>query len=164
MTTTKTQFENVLAELAAAFVADKRDDGKTFYKLKDDAPAWLEGSDVMLAIHSALDDRLPCDWVYEQAASIAENLGGYDCDDADDAREHMTEIAGGLVDVYYSDLTAWLADHTNNALICDESAAEFGGDGDTFSRIGAGQYMAIERIGRALISEVENEADDRDDA
>jgi hypothetical protein len=162
---TTATFSTVLAEMAEAFEQSKRDDGKTFYKLKDDAPEWLKGSDVMLKIHSALDDRFPDDWVYETAWAIAENLTGYDDANADDANDQLHEVADGLVDVYNSDRARWLALHLNNALLCDEAAEESGTpiDVDMFSRIGAGQHLAIERIGYALITAVDAELDERDD-
>ena len=71
-----TTFQIVLTEFAGAFTCGKRDDGKTFYRVKDDAPTWLKGSSVMLAIHSAVDDRLPDDWIYESTAAIASAMTG----------------------------------------------------------------------------------------
>ena len=61
--------------------------------------------------------------------------------------------------------SAWLAGHRNNAALVDDAAEEYGqADGsDTFARIGVGQYLAIERIGQAVIQAVEDEADGRED-
>lgn len=161
-------FMTVLKEFAAAFKRDKRNDGTEFYTLRDDAPAWLQGDagrTIMREIHEALDDRLPNDWVYETAASVADTLTGYDLDDADDARENLHEVADGAVDVYNADRSKWLADHLSNAALVDEACSELGcePDADTFTRIGLGQYLAITRIGGAVIDAVEAEADSREE-
>lgn len=161
MNATKTMFQRVAEELNNAFESDTRDDGSTFYKLKDDRPEWLQGSDVMMAVHSALDDRLPDDWVYETAYYLAEQIS--DCDDADEARDKTGEWADSLVDVYNHDRLKWLGMHLNNAFLCDDAAEEFGPAEDTFSHIGRGQYLAIDRIAHALIEQIEEEADGRDD-
>jgi len=164
MMATKTQFETVLAEVETNMIRDTRVDGTTYYKFADDAPEWLQGSDVSLACHKALDDRFPDDWVYEQMAAIAEDLGDRDVADADDARDAMGEIADSLVDVYNADRTKWLASNLNNAFLCDDAAEELGDPGDTFKRIAQGQYVAIERIGYALIDCITEEAELRDDS
>lgn len=154
MTTTKTTFRLVAEELSAAFEHNQ---------IKSNAPDWLQGSDVMLAIHKAVDDRMPDDWVYESTASIAETLTGYDFDDADEAREHIHEIADGMVDVYNADRTAWLGSHLLNAYLCDEATKESGtADTDMFQRIGLGQYLALDRIGQELVNQIEAEADSRE--
>ena len=163
MTETRTLFLTVLEELNAAFVSDTRNDGTVFYKLVDNAPEWLQGSDVSLACHKALDDRLPDDWVYEQMTAIASDLWDRDLDNADDAREAMGEIADSLVDVYNADRARWLASHLNNAFLVDDAVEELGGgEEDTYQRIGLGQYVAIERIGYALIQCIEEEAETRE--
>lgn len=161
-------FQTVMKEFAAAFVSDKRNDGKRFYKLSDEAPAWLKkdaGSKVMREIHEALDDRLPNDWVYEAVSSIADAFVDHNVEDEDEAREATHEIADGLVDVYNSDRLKWLSDHMNNAALVDEACKELGceGDADTFTRIGLGQYYAYERLANAVIDAVRDEADSRPD-
>jgi len=163
-----TMFAKVMKELADAFVSDVRNDGKTFYKLSDDAPAWLQkdaGSAVMREIHSVLDDRLPSDWVYEAVSSIADNFVSYDSQDEDSARESTHEIADGLVDVYNADRLRWLADHLLNADLVDEACKELGCDADAgiVDRIGIGQYYAYERLAQAVIDAVRDEADTRDE-
>lgn len=159
-----TTFASVMKEFAGAFVTDKRNDGKTFYKLSDNAPEWLKGSDVMFTIHSALDDRLPDDWVYEATASITSAFVDHESESADDARETAHEVADGLVDVYNADRIQWLAQHLNNASIVDEACRELGcaADTDIVDRIGTGQYYAYERLANAVIEAVETEADSRE--
>lgn len=169
----KTTFQKVLAELANAFETRTRtrtrDDGTTYTCLKDDAPAWLAGyagTTVMHDIHAAVDDRFPDDWIYASIAGMADTMTGYDAADADDMRENVHEIADGMVDVYNCDRSAWLAMNLNNAALCDEACSELGCDPDAgmFTRIGLGQYLALTRIGEAIISACESEADERDAA
>ncbi len=156
-------FTTVIAEFAAAFETKTRKGGERFYRIKAKAPKWLQGSDVMREIHTAVDDRLPDDWVYEQAAAVAEALAERDIHDADDAREASHEISDSLVDVYNADRSKWLAMHLNNAALVDEAVSELGGsDADTFHRIGLGQFLAISRIADAVISACEAEADGRE--
>ena len=161
-------FAKVMKELADAFVPGKRDDGTTFYKLSDEAPTWLQkdaGSKVMREIHSALDDRLPNDWVYEAVSSLADAFVDHEAEDEDSARDSSHEIADGLVDVYNNDRLQWLASHMLNANLVDEACDELGCDpkADTFSRIGLGQFYAYERLANAVIAAVQSEAESRDD-
>lgn len=156
---TTTHFRTVIEELSEAFECDTRANGESFFRLKDDAPDWIDSH----AFHAAVDDRLPCDWVYEKAAHIADNFTGYDCEDADELRDHIGEIADGLVDVYNADRLRWLAANLYNAALVDEACDELGGsDADTFTRIGYGQYMAIERIAYALLDAAAEEAEERE--
>lgn len=158
---TMTAFRTVANEFNNAITSDTRDDGETFYKIKDDAPEWLKGSDVSMAIHRAIDDRFPDDWVYEQMYFLAEHIS--DCDEADEARDKVSEWADSLVDVYNAARLKWLAMHLNNALLCDEAEEELGGGGDMFERIGAGQNLALDRIAHAMIEAIDEEANERDD-
>lgn len=152
-------FQDVATEFNDAFESSKRDDDTTFYKLKNDAPEWLQGSSVMMAIHAALDDRLPDDWVYKKVYFLSDRIT--DKENADDARDTTSEWADSLVDTYNSDRSKWLASHLNNAALVDEAVEEYGTEGDTFERIGIGQYLAIERIAAAVIEAIETEANDR---
>lgn len=168
-----TTFAKVMKELADAFVSARRDDGKTFWKLKDGVndngvPDWLSGdagSTVMREIHECLDDRLPSDWVYEAVSSIADGFVDHGCEDEDSAREACHEIADGLVDVYNADRLRWLADHNYNAGIVDEACTELGCDKDAgiIDRIGVGQFYAYERLANGVIDAVQAEADSRPD-
>lgn len=156
----KTNYQRAVSEFAGAFSRSVRSDGGEYYKLNDGAPDWLQGSDVMLAVHQALDDRMPDDWVYKTAASVAENLRDYDRETADESRDDVGEIADSLVDVSNADRLQWLSSHLRNAALCDEAANELGDPGDTFQRIGLGQYWAIERIAFAIIDACEERASD----
>jgi hypothetical protein len=144
------------------------DDGSTRMRHEDGATFLYVRADLLaapaLACHAALDDRFPDDWVYEQMSCIADNLCDRDVEDRDKADEAMDEIADSLVDVYNADRVKWLASHLDNAALCDDAAKEFGWEQDRgiFGLIGMGQYLAIERIGNALIECVQTEAEDRE--
>lgn len=169
-TTEDTTIMAVAKELAHAFTSDKRPDGETFYKLADDAPEWCKrdnesGESLMLRVHRAVDDRMPDDWIYSAADSIASSLCEYDCDSIDAMRDNVSEIADGLVDVYNADLTKWLASHLFNISLCDEAAEELGYDKDkgVIGLIQLGQFKALESIAHALIGEIEAEAERREE-
>ncbi len=157
-------FKTVLTELADAFTRAKRANGETFYRLKDDCASWIT-SQTMCELHTALDDRLPDDWVYEQIANIAEHLAGYDPTmDEDTAMEAQHELCDSLVDIYNSARTGWLASHIGNADLCDIANKEFGEpDTDMFTRIGQGQYYALTMLCGAVIHAVTTEAEFRDE-
>jgi len=154
---TTTNVQTVAKELAGAFTSDKRDNGGTFYMFKDDALEWIDENDVSHNFHRAVDDRLPDDWVYTQAAHAADSLAEYE--DIEAMRDAVSEIADGQVD--NSDRAAWLASHLGNHALCDEAVSEGLCDGkDIDETIGVGQYIAIERICNALIDAIEARAEE----
>lgn len=158
----KSTIEIVAAELAQSFMTTERaDSGERIYKVKPDAPDWVKDG-LMLAVHRAVDGqhcRLPCDWVYSCAGSAADNLADRD----GDFEDYSAEIADGLVDIYNSDRTKWLAASSYNDALCTEAKQEFGGDFEDINQlIGMGQYLGASRIVAALIREIENEAESRD--
>ncbi len=161
METTKDHFKTVTGELSEAFESFKRNNGKTAYKRKDDCPDWIT-SDLMLQFHQALDDRLPSDWVYETVMHLASSFEERDSiEDIEDDSLH--EIVDGQVDVYYSHLTDWLASHNGNLCLVDEACEELGRPDDTSKAIQLGQYMAIERIARAMLEAIGEEIEERED-
>lgn len=146
-------FRIVASEFAAAF---SRDNPRKVWALADDAPEWMRN-----AIYDAhFDGRLPDDWIYEHARAIVSDLSGRESVDSD--TEH--EICDGLVDVYTSALTSWLAAHNCNARLVDEAQAEglVAEDATLAQRIAAAQYLALTRIYGALVYAIEQQADERD--
>lgn len=167
MPTTTTTFQRAADELYGAFTSGKRNDETTFYKLRDDAPKWTTEDDesgqcLMLRVHRAVDGRLPDDWIYEQAYWLAGRIA--EKEDADGARDSLSEWADGLVDVYNADRTRWLASHLGNLALVDEAVEEMGRhDQGIVGNIALGQFMALERIGNALIEEIEKRAEQLDE-
>lgn len=163
-TQSKTIFQTVAEEFDGAFVADTRNNGEQFWKLRDDAPAWLagdNGTDVMRSIHESLDGRFPDDWVYGIAAHCGEDIASRES--ADDARDESGEIADSLVDFRSQSLRLWVSDMRNDSLVTE--AVEELGLPDPFSLdklIQVGQYIGIERIVHAVIDAIEEEADSRE--
>lgn len=157
-----TNFKTVMNELSNAFERRSRDNGDRFYTLKDGSPEWMAGT--IYSAHNAIDGRLPDDWIYEAVHSLACNYNTHD--DADECRDEESEVCDGLVDVYTSALTTWLASHLGNVALCDEAADEFGLEehNDIDHRIRMGQLLAYQRISGALLECVEAVAEDRDNA
>ena len=155
--TTTATFQSVAGELANAFTSDKRDNGDTFYKLKDDAPDWINVHD----LHHSVDDRFPDDWIYEKIAHLADSISEYE--DADSARDAAGELADQSVDIYYSDLSAWFASNLRNAALCEDATDEFGmpEGGDMFKQMQMGQYIACDRLAHAIIQAIEDELENR---
>jgi len=128
---------NKIDETLKHFKTQKRGDD-TITVLKDGAP-----EDLLESIHQAHGDRLPDDWVYDKYHSILDAISGYDNDDLDEIRP---EIVDGLVDVYTSDLTAWLHSSNYNVYYMTEAQEEYGAQEDGFKLLQMAQYKAIDEI------------------
>ena len=118
----------------------KRGD-ETITVLKENAPEELKQ-----AIHNAHGDRLPDDWIYDKFESILSNLSEYPVDNAGKLDDYRHEIVDGLVDIYNSELTAWLADGLDNIAIVDEAVAELGAPEGVIKSIQWGQYKKLDEI------------------
>jgi hypothetical protein len=165
MTKTKTGFQTVAAELSAAFETAKRTGGDTFYRLRENAPEWIVCDEtpypgLLYRVHAAVDDRPPCDWVYEIASRAADWVTEFET--ADDARDCLSDFADGAVDIYTADLFHW-AENDRNRELCDRAVSEFGQPGAGFDSetvcrwIKGGQYMAAEWIAAAILAAIEGE-------
>lgn len=154
MTTTK-QAE-IAAQFAAAWTTDTRNDGVTFYKLRDGSPQWMTD-----AIHAAHGDILPLDWIYEHCSRVVDLMNEYEPEQWDDS---ISEWADGLVDVYNADRARWLALHLDFAGFVDEAVEEFGhSDQGVIGDIGMGQYKLLEQIAYAMVAAVNGQAELADD-
>ena len=166
MNATETAFQIVARELAAAFVTGKRENGDTFYKLADDAPAWMDG--ISREAHEAVDGsdpRLPCDWIYSLCASAADAATEYET--ADDARDAAGTFADSNCDDATNALCLWAGSHGYNRALCDEAVAEYGQPADGFDSAGVerffrmGQYLGAERVFNCIVSAIETETETR---
>ena len=142
----KQTIEKVINDTLAQFEVVKRGDN-SIVVLKQDAPEALRDS-----VHSAHGDRLPDDWIYDKYQSILSTLAGYTITDADGLEDNRAEIVDGLVDVYTSDLTAWLNSHNANVYYMTEAQEEYGAQTDGFKLLMSAQYMAIDEIAGEVIS------------
>jgi hypothetical protein len=117
-----------------------------------------EAEVIRKAIFETCDSIAGLDWLYEKSRQIVDAFRQYDEATLDD---NLSEIADGLVDVYNTDRTAWLAMSLDFAEYVDNARAEFG-DVDSndktvgiFDLIGKGQYMLIEQLAHNLLAKMQ---------
>lgn len=103
-------------------------------------------TDLRESLMEAHGERLPDDWIFDKYQSILDALTGYDIKNIDDVEENRTEIVDGLVDVYTSDLTAWLNSSDYNVYYITEAQEEYGIQTDGFKILQMAQYKAIDDI------------------
>jgi hypothetical protein len=122
------------------FIKDTRDNGEQFYRLTDDAPAWLRQ-----AVQNAHHDDFPNDWIYEECAVAYDACEDHTLADEDDLHDY----ADSRVDVYTKDLYQWQADMclTNTFSMAENTAQDCG---STMAPATI-QYFAIENIARAIL-------------
>jgi len=134
--TTKQQLAGQLRE---ALTLKTRDNGQTFWALKDNAPEWM--TDAIRACHNN-GDKLPNDWRYSFVVDAACALA--EAQDWDD-------LPYPEPDIYNHDLIRWLGEFPNAASYCDEARAEFGGaDDNIMTLIQQGQAYAKNETQEAL--------------
>lgn len=146
------QIENIIVETLTWFDNVKRED-ENITVLKHEAPEPLRNS-----IYNAHGDRFPDDWIYDKYHSILNALTSYTIENADDMEEKRAEIVDGLVDVYTSDLTAWLNSHNSNVYYLTRAQEEYGAQTDGFKLLMSAQYMAIDEIYEEVVSYLKAEA------
>jgi len=98
------------------------------------------------SVMKAHGDRLPDDWIFDKYHSILGTIADYDIERASDLDDKRSEIVDGLVDVYTSDLTAWLHSDNRNVYYLEEAQKEYGEAPDGFALLMRAQYMAIDEI------------------
>ena len=139
--------EKIINDTLAQFELIKRGDDNIII-LKSEAPEALRDS-----VRSAHGDSMPNDWIYNKYQSVLEALSGYTINSIDDLSENLPEIVDGLVDVYTSDLTAWLNSKNSNVYYLTEALQEWGGnDADGFRLLMLAQYKAIDEIASEVIT------------
>lgn len=155
--------EKTLADLARtfadAFESAKRDNGETFYKLKDGSPQWM--TDAIREAHAIGGDTiLPNDWVYSACDTMISHMADSDPEQWD---EYSHEWADGAVDCYNTDRAQWAASHLRFGCAVDEARDELGDAGGFYEQIGYGQYHVLRNIAGTLIKAVRAQAEDADD-
>lgn len=153
--TTYRTVEDAARAMDAAFTTDTRNDGATYWKLRDGSPAWM--TDVVRAGHGP--DFFPDDWRYEFIQNAVNLLA--ECSGDEDAARDSIES-----DIYTSDLTRWIASNLLRFGYCDEAMAEYGPVDDTIRLLQMGQHMEREEVFtavyNALVDLVESEPDEDD--
>jgi hypothetical protein len=122
----------------------------TITVLKEGAPEALRD-----AIHEAHGDRLPDDWIYDKFEEILYRLSEYEIDNMDKFEEYRHEIVDVLVDIYNTDLTAWMAASIDNVAEIDEAVAELGAPDGVIKSIQYGQYKLLDEIYSVIINYIE---------
>jgi hypothetical protein len=149
--------------LADAFERKTRDNGESFYCLKDGRPDWMQD-----ALHAAHDggDMMPNDWSYQLASRMADHIAeSLEYDSDKDRADIISEGADALVPCYNGERLAWLASHLSRAGFVDQAMQDYGtpSEGGIMAMIGCGIHAELEMIGHALFDAIESEADDDSD-
>lgn len=153
--TTMTTTQDRARELRESFEARIAHDGSTFWTLKDGSPAWM--TDAVRAAHGGmLPDDQRYAFVVDAAEAIAEMAEG------DDTSDRAHEFADD-VDVYTSDLLAWVASHLDRVGYCDEAqdSGLVGPETDFACRLMAGQYVERRETFELLFEALDGMEDDQ---
>jgi hypothetical protein len=140
------KIEKIITEALTHFESKKRhgtDD--EIILLKISAPEALRDS-----VREAHGNRLPDDWIYQKYHDLLAAFSERDIKSLDDFEETRTEIVDGHVDIYTSDLTAWLNGHNTNVYYLTEVLEE-GGVTDGFRLLMQAQYKAIDEIASEVV-------------
>lgn len=97
--------------LARAFELRHRADGSPFYVLADGSPEWM--TEAVIEAHAG---KMPNDWTYKVCAYIASAAAGYD-----EPEDYDSEIAGGVVPSYTSEVIEWMASDSDRRALADEA-------------------------------------------
>jgi hypothetical protein len=139
-------------DLAHAFELKTREDGSTYYTIRDGSPDWM-----IEAVMAAHDEELPNDWRYSVCNFLAQNLAEYDS--AEEAYEHVGELAESQSTVYTSELLSWYAERPSRLDYADQAEENMGYGHDpgaiTGDRLHLGHYYAIQQMAELLISACE---------
>lgn len=150
--------------LADAFEIKTRDNGETFYCLKDGRPDWMQ--DALHAVHDG-GDMMPNDWSYRLAHDMAQHIAeALEYDAAQDLDDIVNEGADSIVPDYTGQRLAWLSSHLSRLAFVEEAVCNAGGelpeDGGLARAIGWGMAQEAQLIGRALADAIEAEAREDD--
>jgi hypothetical protein len=146
-----TSVRNLAARLSKAFQTKKRNDGNEFVSLKDGSPSWM--TDVIRATHG---DKLPDDTVYAFIEKAADALAN-----ASEDAEPSDVILEIEPDPYTAGLTAWLHARVDHVYYLTECLEENRWD-DGFQLLAAAQQKQIQEVGYALVSALEEAAENFD--
>ena len=139
---------------ANAFLASleksQREDGSSFWHLTPSPAPWA--TQALYLLH---DDELPNDARYSMARNLAEAFTYYES--AEDAREHLGEIADALSTASMAEILAFYQENLSRLSLPDEYREEFGIDtaADTSSLLHLGFWLAVNRAGESLLCSIE---------
>ena len=104
-----------------------------------------ESPELQESMYRAHNDRLPADWIFNKYHEILGAITDYNIDTLGELEDKRSEIIDNLVDIYTSDLTAWLDSNNNNVYYLSEAMEEGSAD-DGFSLLALAQYKAIDEV------------------
>ena len=139
---------------ANAFLASleksQREDGSSFWHLTPSPAPWA--SQALYLLHA---DELPNDARYSMARNLAEAFTYYES--AEDAREHLGEIADALSTASMAEILAFYQENLSRLSLPDEYREEYGIDdaADTSSLLHLGFWLAVNRAGDSLLCSIE---------
>lgn len=134
------EIEQLSEQLTTKTIKRDGEEEKTITVFADNACTELKDS-----VYKAHGQLLPSDWIFETYRRILEDLGNYEINTLDDVDEYRGEIVDGLVDVYTSDLTAWLNSSNYWVEYLGEAVTELGAT-DGFAILSGAQYRAIDEV------------------
>ena len=162
MSTMTDQLHKIAAEAYACFETATRDNGSEFVRVKEGSPEWV--TDLVRKAHG--DDFLPDDWRYETIRSalgfIADEATDKSAPTSDrDPDDASAEFADSQVDVYTSELIAWMGSNLRRVGYVDEAVEEYGGElaGDIVRQIMLGQYAEAEEVYALTLNALEDLTD-----
>lgn len=142
--TEQTELQKKADEMLTFFVWDKRDNGKEFVKLTDNAPESLK--DLVREAHDSMSpDDYKYEFVFQALNLLVEN------EDPDDAQVEP--------DIYNYDLAEWLGSHVERSEYVNEAVQEWGVSAtsfDIYQVIGLGQLREREEVFHIVRSELED--------
>jgi hypothetical protein len=134
----ETTIKELAQEAADWFVSDKRDNGDSFIKTKDDRPDWLTE-----LIHDAHGDMFPDDYRYRFIASALDQLAEYG-----DSENAIDEIEP---DIYTGQLTAWLASSCDRVYYLTTVLEEYVPDIDGFQLLAWAQLEERREVAYSVL-------------
>jgi hypothetical protein len=143
-----TSIQKLAEKLSKALETKKRNDGNEFVSLKDGSPAWM--TDVIRATHG---NKLPDDTTYAFIERAADAIA-----DSEDPQDAIAEIEP---DPYTAGLTAWLNARVDHVYYLTEVLEE-SDIKDGFQLLAAAQQKQLHEVGYALISALEDAAENVD--
>lgn len=143
--------ETTLEKARSYFTTTQRGD-ETISIFKDD----MRDEPIAIAIREAMrsvDGDM--DYIFSTAVSILDSLADF-TDSIHDIDDIIHEIADSLVDIYTTNLTAWLAMNLSHLNFVNDALGEFGSNLTIENAISVGQYNQIRELATALVAVLED--------
>lgn len=140
--TTDTDVQAYAEEMQRAFETATRPDGGEFTRLKE-GPRKEEYTEIVYAVHRALDQGLPADSTYEEIARVVSAIA-----EADDPDAPYLEA-----DQYTAELLEWLKDDDDRIALVNVALAAMDAP-DLFVALQSAQEYELMTIADTVLSEI----------